>query len=124
MVLHGCAQEAVGFATDAGWTTFADQHGLALLLPEQCRKNNHANCFNWFQPEHSRRGHGEALTDAWANLYAEAGLMIAARRSGSPIPDGLTLSGAAEGLAGMQFIDACADSHEAGGAWTDCRLDL
>ena len=34
-VLHGCAQEAVGFATDAGWLTFADQHGFPLLLPEQ-----------------------------------------------------------------------------------------
>ena len=67
------------------------------------------------------RGHGEALTDAWANLYAEAGLLVAARRSGSPIPEGLRLSGAAEGLAGIQFIDACVDSFEAGGAWTEMR---
>lgn len=29
---------------------------------------------------HLPRGHGEALVDAWANLYAEAGLAIAARR--------------------------------------------
>ena len=62
VVLHGCAQEAVGFATDAGWTTFADQHGFPLLMPEQLRENNHAHCFNWFQPEHGRRGHGEALS--------------------------------------------------------------
>ena len=62
VILHGCAQEAVGFATDTGWTTFADQHGFPLLMPEQLRANNQGNCFNWFQPEHNRRGHGEALS--------------------------------------------------------------
>lgn len=67
---------------------------------------------------HMPHGHGEALTDAWANLYAEAGVAIAAKRSGEALPDGtVQLSGAEEGLRGMLFIDACADSHEAGGDW-------
>lgn len=68
---------------------------------------------------HLPRGHGEALTDAWANLYAEAGIAIAARRAGHALPDGaVRLAGAEDGLRGMIFIDACADSHAAGGAWT------
>lgn len=68
---------------------------------------------------HLPRGHGETLTDAWANLYAEAGLVIAARRSGRDLGQASTrLSGVADGLRGMNFVEACADSHEAGGIWT------
>lgn len=68
---------------------------------------------------HMPRGHGEGLTDAWANLYALAGHAVAARRSGREVDNGrLRLSLAGEGLKGMLFIEACADSHEAGGAWT------
>ncbi|AWM29801.1 Gfo/Idh/MocA family protein [Sinorhizobium fredii] len=67
---------------------------------------------------HLPRGHGEALVDAWANLYAEAGVAVAARRAGYALPkDSVELSGAEDGLKGMLFIDACADSHEFGGSW-------
>ncbi|MEY9530730.1 Gfo/Idh/MocA family protein [Sinorhizobium fredii] len=67
---------------------------------------------------HLPRGHGEALVDAWANLYAEAGVAVAARRAGYALPkDSVELSGAEDGLKGMLFIDACADSHESGGSW-------
>lgn len=68
---------------------------------------------------HLPRGHGETLTDAWANLYAEAGVVIAARRSGRDLGQSETrLSGVEDGLKGMDFTEACADSHAAGGIWT------
>ena len=35
VVLHGCKQNAVTFARDAGWLALADRSRLALLLPEQ-----------------------------------------------------------------------------------------
>ncbi|MDE2445408.1 MAG: Gfo/Idh/MocA family oxidoreductase [Alphaproteobacteria bacterium] len=71
---------------------------------------------------HLPRGHGEALTDAWGNLYAEAGIAIACRRSGRSAEDyHLNLTGPEDGLRGMIFIDACADSHAAGGAWTNIK---
>jgi predicted dehydrogenase len=67
---------------------------------------------------HLPRGHGETLTDAWANLYAEAGIAVATRRAGQKLAEGaVELSGAEDGLKGMLFIDACADSHEGGGTW-------
>lgn len=70
---------------------------------------------------HLPRGHAEAMADAWSNLYAEAGLAIAARRSGAVLPEGtVELSGAEDGVRGMQFIESCADSHEAGSVWTPC----
>src|SRR5215475_3338746 len=57
--LHGCTQSAAGYDLGAGWSTLADRYGFALLLPEQQRANNPHGCFNWFQPEHSRRNRGE-----------------------------------------------------------------
>lgn len=67
------------------------------------------------------RGHGEALTDAWGNMYAEIGIAVAARRSGQPMPEGLHLTDVREGARGVQFIETCADSHEAGGKWLPFR---
>ncbi|ROU03704.1 Gfo/Idh/MocA family protein [Histidinibacterium lentulum] len=69
---------------------------------------------------HLPRGHGEALTDAWANLYAALAIAIGQRRAGQTADlEGLCLSGADEGLQGVRFVHACADSHARGGAWTD-----
>ena len=63
------------------------------------------------------RGHPEALSDAWANLYLECAAAIAARRSGTPLPEGLiappTLD---EGVQGMKFTQAAVESN-ASGAW-------
>jgi poly(hydroxyalkanoate) depolymerase family esterase len=79
VVLHGCRQEAVPFARDAGWIALADRIGAALLLPEQVGlpphlhdvpmlpmaarwmgANNQRACFNWFEPENTTRDRGEA----------------------------------------------------------------
>jgi poly(hydroxyalkanoate) depolymerase family esterase len=60
VVLHGCGQTAAGYDHGAGWSTLADRYGFALLMPEQQRSNNPNGCFNWFQPEDTQRGRGEA----------------------------------------------------------------
>jgi poly(hydroxyalkanoate) depolymerase family esterase len=62
VVLHGCTQTAAGYDLGAGWSKLADRYGFALLLPEQQQSNNPNGCFNWFQPEHSRRNQGEPLS--------------------------------------------------------------
>jgi poly(hydroxyalkanoate) depolymerase family esterase len=81
VVLHGCKQRAATFARDAGWLALADSSRLALLLPEQkglprylydvyvfpwivamFGANNQNACFNWFEPEHTARDRGEALS--------------------------------------------------------------
>jgi predicted dehydrogenase len=67
---------------------------------------------------HLPRGHGEALSDAWANLYAELGFVIAARRAGVTLPEHFVrYTNAEQGAAGVRFIEACANSHESGGTW-------
>ncbi len=62
VILHGCTQTAVSFDKGTGWSTLADRHGFALLLPEQHWSNNPLRCFNWFRPEDTRRDGGEALS--------------------------------------------------------------
>lgn len=69
------------------------------------------------------RGHPEALSDAWANLYTEFAVAVAARRDGTMLPDGLlryaTVQDGAESVA---FVEAAVRSAAEGGVWVDCRL--
>jgi poly(hydroxyalkanoate) depolymerase family esterase len=62
VVLHGCGQIAAGYDLGAGWSTLARHYGFALLLPEQQGANNANTCFNWFNPDDTRRGRGEACS--------------------------------------------------------------
>jgi poly(hydroxyalkanoate) depolymerase family esterase len=62
VVLHGCGQTAAGYDLGAGWSTLAKHYGFALLMPEQQSGNNAHTCFNWFNPEDTKRGRGEALS--------------------------------------------------------------
>jgi poly(hydroxyalkanoate) depolymerase family esterase len=60
VVLHGCRQDAEGFAADAGWLALARRLRMALVLPEQTFTNNRGRCFNWYHSADVRRGSGEA----------------------------------------------------------------
>ena len=60
VVLHGCGQNAAGYDLGAGWSTLAKHNRFALLMPEQQPSNNVNRCFNWFNPQDSKRGRGEA----------------------------------------------------------------
>jgi feruloyl esterase len=64
VLLHGCGQDAAGFARASGFTALADRIGAALLLPDQQAGNNHGRCFNWFEPHDVRRGSGEVASIA------------------------------------------------------------
>src|SRR3984957_4261426 len=62
VVLHGCGQTAAGYDLGAGWSTLAEHYGFALLMPQQQHSNNGQGCFNWFNPEDTTRGSGEACS--------------------------------------------------------------
>ena len=62
VVLHGCGQTAAAYDLGAGWSTLAKHYGFALLMPEQQSANNANGCFNWFNPEDTARGSGEACS--------------------------------------------------------------
>jgi feruloyl esterase len=60
VALHGCTQNAALYAMASGWWRLAEDHGFALLLPEQSDSNNPGLCFRWYDPAQTRRNHGEA----------------------------------------------------------------
>ncbi|WDE03741.1 PHB depolymerase family esterase [Thalassomonas viridans] len=62
VLLHGCVQEAKIFASDSGMGKMALAKNAILLLPEQQKTNNVANCFNWFSENDISKHSGEMLS--------------------------------------------------------------
>ena len=60
VVLHGCKQNASGYDHGAGWSALADKFGFAVLYPSSRLPTIPTTCFNWFVPEDTKRGYGEA----------------------------------------------------------------
>ena len=64
------------------------------------------------------RGFPEGLMEAWANLYTEFAMAVAARKSGiAPPDDWLDLPRVEDGAEGVRFIHAAVRSNAAGGQW-------
>ena len=76
VVLHGCGQTAAGYDLGAGWSQLGAARGFAVLAIEQKAVNNPGTCFNWFNPEDTRRGDGEAasIADMIAQMVQTHGL--------------------------------------------------
>ena len=64
------------------------------------------------------RGFPEGLIEAWANLYTEFAMAVAARRDGIQAPEGwLGYPKVSDGAAGVHFVDASVQSNAADGKW-------
>ncbi|MGB1156146.1 MAG: Gfo/Idh/MocA family protein [Alphaproteobacteria bacterium] len=64
------------------------------------------------------RGFPEGIIEAWANLYTEFALAVAARKDGRSTPaNWLDMPRVEDGATGVRFIDACVRSNEQGAAW-------
>lgn len=59
VMLHGCAQTALDFATSTGMNVLADRYGFLVAYPQQIRSGNSTCCWNWFKSTHQTRGRGE-----------------------------------------------------------------
>ncbi len=62
VVLHGSSQSAESYNIGSGWSTLADECGIALLFPGQRLTNNLLGSFNWFETGDNQRGGGEPLS--------------------------------------------------------------
>ena len=80
VALHGCTQSADGFDDEPGWTKMADQWEFILVLPQQQKKNNSLDCFNWFNPKDQNRGGGEALSIKQMVDYVKANANVDGKR--------------------------------------------
>ena len=64
------------------------------------------------------RGFPEGLIEAWANLYTEFAMAVAASRDDVEIPDTwLSLPDVEDGAQGVRFIHASVRSDQGGGVW-------
>lgn len=54
VLLHGCGQDAEGFAAVTGMHRVADRGGFLVLFPDQDRLAHAQGCWNWFDTEHGR----------------------------------------------------------------------
>ena len=59
MLLHGCRQHPVDFATAAGVTAAADRHGFLVVAPRQDMRHQVQGCWRWYESGHQRRAAGE-----------------------------------------------------------------
>ena len=67
-------------------------------------------------------GHPEGYLEGFANIYAEVGRAIVARRDGTALDPAVTFPGLKEGLEGVAFVDACVRSSKRDGAWVSLAL--
>jgi poly(hydroxyalkanoate) depolymerase family esterase len=60
VMLHGCGQDAEGFASSTRMNRIAARERFIVLYPEQERLANPQRCWNWFDTQ-SGRAHSEAM---------------------------------------------------------------
>lgn len=59
LMLHGCGQDPLDFATGTGMNALARTRNVVLVYPEQKKSSNSHGCWNWFKPQHQQRDRGE-----------------------------------------------------------------
>jgi predicted dehydrogenase len=70
-------------------------------------------------------GHPEGYIEAFAQIYTDTAELIRVHKEKAPGETPPTLvPGVIDGAIGLGFVDACVRSSNAGGKWTDARIDL
>lgn len=59
VMLHGGTQDGDDFAMGTRMNERAEEHGFIVAYPRQSKGANASLCWNWFMPEHQKRGAGE-----------------------------------------------------------------
>ncbi len=74
IMLHGCGQNPDDFAAGTKMNQIADRETFLVIYPDQSLEANTDQCWNWFDPDHQRRGKGEpsiiaGMTKQISNSY-------------------------------------------------------
>lgn len=64
VMLHGCTQSALDFATGTRMNLLAEQYNCIVVYPQQTKASNQNMCWNWFLPSNQVRERGEPASIA------------------------------------------------------------
>ena len=123
---HGLRLRVVGSKASLEWC-HEDPHHLQIRYPDGRREvlSQGGATLSADADELTRigLGHPEGFLESFANIYSEAAEAIAATRTdGRPARDDLAYPSTADGVLGLQFVDAVRSSAAADGRWT--AIDL
>ncbi len=121
VMLHGCTQHAEDFAAGTRMNALARELGVVVLYPEQTQHANAQKCWNWFKPQHQRRGRGEpAVIAALARSIATKHRVDPAR----VYVAGLSAGGAMADVVGHCYPDVFAAVGVHSGLPHGCAADV
>ena len=105
LMLHGCTQNPDDFAAGTRMNDLARREGFVVVYPAQTAHANSQKCWNWFKPQHQKRGRGEpALLAALTQHIAAAENVDSARVYAA----GLSAGGAMADILGQTYPDVFA----------------
>ena len=84
VMLHGCDQDAAGFAARTRMNELAEEFHAVVLYPEQCRMINPMGCWNWHDIRHQSAAQGEPSLIAGMTRQVMGERGIGQRESTSP----------------------------------------